>query len=134
MLSKVIRVDEDFAEINKDEAVEKITEDVINKSLEYRRSVSESEGHNEVLILTQMCVEGRFPLIAFSNANQVIGLAEIKLRKNMSLLDRIKSRIYERKRIIVFNSNLVQFTIIDAGSSGLVFLLNEEKPCTDWGE
>lgn len=45
LFNKGVREDEDVNYVNKDEAVEKVPEDVVHKSLDYYCGIDEAEGH-----------------------------------------------------------------------------------------
>ncbi|KAI4293919.1 hypothetical protein K525DRAFT_213867, partial [Schizophyllum commune Loenen D] len=52
-----------------------VVEDVVHKSLESRRRVRHSKGHNEVFEGAVSCSKSRLPLVSFSYADVVIAPA-----------------------------------------------------------
>lgn len=56
--------DEDLVKINKDISVEQVPEDVVGQSLENCRGISETKGHDQILVVTPGSVEGSFPLMS----------------------------------------------------------------------
>ncbi|KIO14597.1 hypothetical protein M404DRAFT_119511 [Pisolithus tinctorius Marx 270] len=56
-----------------------VRKDAINKPLEGRRRISQTEWHYSPLVRTIMSVESRFPFISICYADQMIGMAEVNL-------------------------------------------------------
>lgn len=55
-----------------------VSEHVIYEGLEFRWTVSQPKRHYKVLTVTAAGAEGRLSLIPFSDANEVVGAAEIE--------------------------------------------------------
>ena len=74
------------------------------------------------------CVEGRLPLFSLSDTDQVVGIPQVEFGEDRCPLELLKGGGELRKGIAVLHRNVVQTSIIDAGSQGLVLLANEEEP------
>ena len=51
--------------------------------LEGCRRVRKAEGHNCVFVVPVTSAEGRFPFVAFLNANSVVGVLDIDLAEDL---------------------------------------------------
>ena len=119
--------DEDIVEVDDDRDIEEIGEDLVHKALEGCGCVGETEWHNEVLEGSISRSERGLPLIARGDANVAVADAEIELRELLGGSKAIERRLNERKRILVFSSDLVESSIIDAESKGAIGFLDEEN-------
>lgn len=57
----------------------------------------------------------------------MVSIAQVELGKDGGSLEKFECRGDEGKAIPVLDSDVVETTVIDAGSEGLVFLLHKEK-------
>ncbi|KIO07408.1 hypothetical protein M404DRAFT_137067 [Pisolithus tinctorius Marx 270] len=62
-----------------DTDIEHVRKDAINKLLESRRRISQTEWHYLPLVRTITSAECHFPFISVCNADQMIGMAEVDL-------------------------------------------------------
>ncbi len=70
-------VNKDVVQVDEDMFVEHVTEHVIDEGLEDGRGISEAKGHDKVFVMPGGHVEGRLPLVPLSDADQVVGVAEV---------------------------------------------------------
>jgi hypothetical protein len=77
VFGRVIGIDQDIIQIYDDTHVQEIGENIVHESLESRRCVGKSKGHYTPFEQTIAGSESRFPLVAFPDADQMIGIPEI---------------------------------------------------------
>jgi len=90
MVLHVVRVDQDVVEVDYDADIKHVHEDQVNKPLKGCRGIGETEGHYLPLIRAIASPEGSFPLITFSNANQVVSMSKIDFRVDLCLTRRVE--------------------------------------------
>ena len=92
-------------------------------SLENSWSISEPERHNEVFKVTQWSVERRLPFVPLPDANQMWS-------EDGGLVKRSEGRVEKRKRVLVFDRDVVYSPVVHTGAQGFVLLLYKEEPCS----
>lgn len=70
-----LRGDQDVVQIHKHRAVQEI----VDQDLKNGGSVGPTEGHDEVLKGPEWCVEGRIPLVALSEPDQMVRAPLVRL-------------------------------------------------------
>lgn len=95
--------------------------------LKYHRSIGQTKRYNQILIMPGGGVESRFPLVALLDVDQVIGVAEVQIGKDLIILQEFKGRGEERQRIAILNCNVIKATVINAWTETPVLLTNEEE-------
>ena len=128
MRFEVVGVDEDIVEVDDDGVVEEILEDVVHEALESRRGIGKPFGDDQPLEGTIAGAKGRFPLVTFSYADQMVRVAEVDLRVVASLAWALEEIGDERKRVVILLREAVKGAEVDTKSEGAIFLLDEE----DW--
>ena len=73
MLLGILGKDEDVVQVNYDILVKDVRENTIHEVLEGGGSVGEAEMHDEEIKGAVAHAEGSLPLIAWGNANKVVG-------------------------------------------------------------
>lgn len=116
MFLVVFRIDKNIVEIDEDKSFKEVLKDVINEFLKYCGSVSKTERHNKELKVTQGSVECGFPLITFTNTDQVMSVAEVKFSNDARFLNGVKNRTNKWEGIFIFDCDLIEFPVIFAGS------------------
>ncbi len=76
-----VRVDQDVVDIHDDPAIQHVSKQIINECLENRRTIDQPERHYKIFIVPRGSGESRFPLIALSDANEIVCTAKIKFSK-----------------------------------------------------
>lgn len=79
-------------QIYKHKAVQEIPQYVINQSLEYRRCIGGSEGHYQILKMSQRGVKDHLPLITLPDSDQMICVPEIQFSEDSGAMEWFKSR------------------------------------------
>src|SRR5271155_5793799 len=78
VLGRIVGENEDIVEVDNYINIKQVAENVVHKSLEGSRCISETKRHNKPLERTVTSAEGGFPLVTFGNTDQVICMAEVK--------------------------------------------------------
>ena len=86
VLGHVIRIYEDIIEVYYYTNIQHVAEDVIHESLKSGGPIGKSEWNNQPFKGAVMSVEGGFPFITISYANQMVGMVQVDFGKYMSLL------------------------------------------------
>ena len=94
-------------QINKHKKVNHVTQNIIYQGLKNSWGISESKGHHLVLIVSRGGVKSCLPLITLSDANEVISIAKVQLRKSWGPCRRSKAveiigRGYRLRMVILF--------------------------------
>lgn len=88
----VLAEDQDVIQVHEDVLIKHVAEDVVDEGLEHSRSVGETKRHDQVFIMANRGVERRLPFVPFTDANKVVGIAEVKLGEDGGPLQQFKSR------------------------------------------
>ena len=123
---KIIGVDQNVIQINKNTYIQEIGENIIHKMLKSSRGVGKSERHNTPLKGAISSAEHSFPFVTFMDLDKVIGMPEINFGEVMSFLQTVQEIRDSGERILVFLCNLVQATEINAEAEGAILLLDKE--------
>lgn len=86
-----------------------------------------------MLELTGGVNEGRFPLVTFSNVDQVVRAPQVLLGENPSGAQLFQSGGNQRHWLSLLAGDGVQSPVVDAGSGTPVFLLHKEESYGDKG-
>src|SRR5271155_5285655 len=78
VLGRIVGENEDIVEVDNDINIKKVAANVVHKSLEGSRCISETKRHNKPFERTVTGVEGGFPFITFGNADQGVRMAEVE--------------------------------------------------------
>ena len=116
--------------INEYELVNHISEYVVHLTLEDGRSVSESKRHHRAFPVSRRCVEGHLPLIALSDAYQMVGVMWIQFGEDGGSLQEFEGRRHQGKRVAILDCDVVDGSIVDAWSWGSVLLPHEGETCS----
>lgn len=68
--------DQDVVVVHKDEAVDYVSDYIIDKGLKEGRGVGQAEGHNKVLVVPGWSVERCLPFVPLSDVDQMVSVAE----------------------------------------------------------
>jgi len=107
MLLKSLGINEDVVEIDDDPKIEEVHKDVIHEVLEGCGGTGKALGHDTPLIQSISGSEGGFPLIAFHNPDQVIGMLEVDLGVDPSFPRSIKKVRSEGKWVTILLGDFV---------------------------
>ena len=122
------REDKDVVDVNKHGAVQHVPEDIVDQGLEDSGGVDESEGYNQVLKVAQRCVERGLPLVSLPDADQVVCVTAIKLGEDHGSVEGNEGGTNKGQGIIVLHSDIVQSTVVDAGTKRAIVLPHKEEP------
>ena len=84
---------------NKD--VNIVPRNVVNKGLEDSRSVSQTEGHDEVFKVPQMGVKPRLPFIPLSDTDQMVCIAQVEFGEDHGMREGIKGGTKEGNGVLI---------------------------------
>ena len=84
--SKVLRINKDVIQMNDDIHVQKVSKNVVHEMQKCSWCISESKWHNQLFKGTIMGSESSFPLVSFSNADQMVCMPKTNLDINVSFL------------------------------------------------
>ena len=108
----------------------KISKDVIHKPLERGRRVGEAKWHNQPLVGAITGFEHGFPLLAFSNSDEMVRMVEVDFGIDPSLPRRVQQIQYEREQVTIFFGDFIQCAEIDAKPKRAIFLFDEKNGCS----
>ena len=130
-----LRLGEDEDVINEDDhkVVEIGAEHVVHCLHETSWCVRQAKGHDLELIMPVPSGEGGFLDILLSNSNLMIARLQVNFRENLCSLQLIKQILNTREWILVFDSDLVEATIINTQAQTKIFLGSEEHRCAPFG-
>ena len=117
--------DKDVVQVYYDVLVEDVREDAIHEALEGGGSIGEAEMHDEEIEGAVASAEGGLPLVAWGDANEVVGSSEIDLGENLRVAEAIEEVWDERERVAILLGDLVEAAPIDTEAERAVFLLDE---------
>ncbi len=78
---------ENVVNVDEDEPVKHIPEDFVHEVLEYGRRVRKPVWHNPIFVVPSGCYEGGFPLIAFADADKVIGTSQVEFAEDAGITE-----------------------------------------------
>ena len=78
MVRSVTGEDENIINIHENKVVQEFSEDLIHETLEHSGGVYQAIRHHQIFVVPCRGDERRFPLVSFSNSNQVICAPEVQ--------------------------------------------------------
>lgn len=81
--------------------------DIVNKLLEYSRTIAQAKWHHQVFQVTVRSDEGRLKLIPFSDAHQIVSGAQVQFGKDAGLRERVEYCLEPKEGVAVLNGDLV---------------------------
>lgn len=88
--------------------------------------MGKAKEHYEIFLMPVGCVEGCLALITLSYADQVISIATVKLGEDVGPLKQLKGRRDNWQGLEAFDGDVVQTSVVCAGSQSLIFPLHKE--------
>ncbi len=85
----------------KNKAIKYVPKDITHQSLEGCGSICKPKRHYQVFVVACGCVEGSFPFVPLPDADQMIGVAKIKLGEDGGTLEQIKGGGDVRQRVAI---------------------------------
>ena len=82
VLGGIIRIDEDVIKVDDNRNVNHVGKDVVHKTLESGRSVSETERHNQPFKRPVASPECGLPFVSVGDADKMIGMPEVDFGVN----------------------------------------------------
>src|SRR3954468_24871323 len=130
MILLILGEDQNIIEIDQDEFIGVGVEDEIHQARECWRSIDKAERHDSIFIRTIACSECCLGNIFFTNADLMITHTKVKLGEHLSTFELLEKLIDVGKWVLVLDSLLVQWTVIDAKSVRVILLLDKENTTT----
>ena len=84
--------------------------------------------------MPQVGVESRLPFISLPDTNQVIHIAQVKFGKHRGMHKWFKRGAKEWKGVFIFNSDIVDLSVVNTGPQAAVLLRHEEEPRSHGGQ
>jgi hypothetical protein len=100
--------------------------------LEGGGGVTKAEEHDEWLVETTIGLEGRLVLISWVESNVVVTQPDVQFGKVPGILEVIDYFIDEWEGIVVFDSDLVEPTIVLDRTEMTILLFDEEERGSHW--
>ena len=69
------------------------------------------------------------PLVPLPDPDQMKGVAEIQLGENHSPLKQFEGQSNELEGVTIFDGDIIEARVVDAGTQGPILLTKEENPC-----
>lgn len=110
------RIHQDVIYVNDDEMVEVLLEQFVHVPLEYGWCIYQAIRHYETFVMAGRGHERRLPLISLADPDQVIGAAEIQLGEDPGVSKMLEGGWDEWKGVTVFDCDLVESTVVYAGT------------------
>ena len=107
MLLPGLREDEYVIQVHKNESVEHVPKNVVDWGLEYSWSIGKAERHDEVLIVSSSGVKRCLPLVTLSDADKMVGVAQLKFGEDNGFLKQLKSSRDEWERVPILDCYIV---------------------------
>ena len=127
MFSPCFTVDEDIIKKYQNEFPQIGSEDLIHQGLECGRSISETKGHDQKLIVAIMCVESYFRDIIRMDPNLVIPGTKIQLGEKMSTMELIQKLINNGNWKLIFDCDVIKCSKFDAEVPLSIFFLDKKN-------
>src|SRR3954466_12643201 len=130
MIFLIFGEDQNIIKIDQDEFICVGVEDEIHQASECWRSIDKAERHGSIFIRTKACSECCLGNIFFTNSNLMITHTKVKLGENFSTFKLLEKLTDVGKWVLVLDSLLVQWTVIDAKSVRAILLLDKKNTTT----
>jgi len=128
MLFRILGVDQNVIQIDYHAHIQHIRKNAIDKVLERSRSIGKSERHNKPFIGAIVSVEGSFPFITRSDADQMVCMSEIDLGIDGRVAGTIKEVGDEWKWITIFFGDFIETTEVHTKMERSILFLDKK----DW--
>ena len=122
----IVRIDQDVVKVYYHADIEHICKDRVDKSLESGRGIGETKGHHLPFIGAIVSTEGSFPLIALSDANQMVSMPKIDFSVDLRLTRGVKEVGDEGSRVPILLEYFIKSLVVDAQLERAILLLDEE--------
>ena len=110
MFSPCFTVDEDIIKKYQNEFLQIGSEYFIHQALECGRSISETKGHDQKLIVAIMCAKSYFRDISLMNPNLMIPRAKIQLGEKLSTMKLINNKNWK----LILDGEVIKFSEVNA--------------------
>ena len=87
---------------------------MVHECLEASRRVGKSYRHYQVLIKSHFSAEYGFPFLFLCNLDKVVGPLQVEFGVLLSAINAVHDLIGARQRIVVFDSDIIEFLVINA--------------------
>ena len=114
VLLQAAEEDEDIIQIDVHKPVQQIMEDIVDEGLEDSWSVGESKQHHHILEVAKRSIKRRLPFVSFLYAYQLICVQQVQLGEDSSTAQELEQEIDEGQGILVFDSDVVKTSVINA--------------------
>ena len=116
----------DIIQIYNYKIINELTKEIIHDSHESGRCVTKPKRHYKPFIQTLFRFKSCFPSIMLSNTDLMIPTTQIQFCKISCMFQLIKQIINMRKRIPVFNGDIVKGPIVNAHPPRPILLRNQD--------
>ena len=133
VLLHVVRVDQDVVKVDDDTLVDEVVHNLVDEVLEGGGRVGEAERHDEVFVQAARGSERRFPLIARTDAYQVIRRPQVDLGEDLPALEPIEDVVDVGDRMAPLDGAAIDLAVVDDGTDlSFILLVDEEQRGSYW--
>ena len=118
-------VDKDIVEIHYNAIIEKRLENAVHQTLKGCRCGCQTKRHNQPFKVTIACGKRCFRNIIGINGNLVVATGKVNLREDFATAKLVETFIGSWNYIAIFDSNVVQLSIIYAHAKLTILLKHE---------
>ncbi|GBG63091.1 hypothetical protein CBR_g36577 [Chara braunii] len=117
----------------KNRVLKEVLEHRVHSRLESGGGITETERHDDKLIVPKTRTKSGLGLVLLGYADLVISATKIDLREEMVIGKAVKQIIHARHGIVVFDRVAVETAVVNTEMKGVVLLVIEEDRGTPWG-
>jgi hypothetical protein len=123
-------IDENIVDKDHDEFIELCHEHRVHEVHEVSWGICKTKRHYQELVKTITSGEGGFRNVGRSNFDLMITGAKVNLREDFGTSQLIKKNIDSGKRVLVFDGDCIERSVIYAHPQATIFLLDKESRAT----
>ncbi len=133
MLLLILAENENVVKVHNDALIQQWPEDVVHEAHEGGWSIREAERHHCELIVAVACPKGCFWNILLGNADLMVPAAQVNIGEDCGALRPLQKLINSWKRVSVFDSHLVEGSVVHAHAHAAVLFLDKQYRSAIWG-
>ena len=126
MLFWILGVDQNIIQIDYHTHIQQVCKNAVNEALECSWSIGKSKRHNKPFIGAITGVEGSFPFIPWSNADQMVCMMEVDFGIYGHVTGGIQEVGDEQKGITIFFGELIEAAKVHTETERSILLLDKE--------
>ena len=81
--------------------------------------------------MSKVCIEGGLPLVPFTDSGEMVRTLQVEFGENGGRRQRFKGRTHQWERVLIFDCDVVELTVVNAGPEGSVLLAHKEESCSN---